>query len=305
LVVKAGCGRSFKEDLEMKVVLTIAVVITALTSIPVAAQQDDETAPAGDQAKVTYASTRGGFGDLASSHAYEMTPVVCELQGKLDSTLAKVGDRVVLKTSEKVLTADGTLIPSGARLIGHVTEVNTYDPDRGPGLVAIAFDHAELKNGQSIAIYTLIRGATPVGARGTDQISDRSMMGMPVPLGPGVNGGRMSPDYSGAASVDEGGSAPGQVDRVSDPDGRESNRRDTKPESTDDAAVQPSSGANTDTGAHAFAAARAVPRPTGIRGVMLAGNSSSSGVLTAPAKDIQLDSGTHIQMGVVDARKEQ
>ena len=84
--------------------------------------------------------------------------MVCELQGKLDSLTAKVGDRVVLKTRDKVLTSDGTVIPSGARFVGHVTQVETYDPDRGPALIAIAFDHVEMKNGQSIAVYTLIRG---------------------------------------------------------------------------------------------------------------------------------------------------
>ena len=50
-----------------------------------------------------------------------------ELEGKLDSRTAKVGDRVVLKTTEKVLTADGTVIPRGTRLVGHITQVQPRD----------------------------------------------------------------------------------------------------------------------------------------------------------------------------------
>ena len=56
-----------------------------------------------------------------------------ELDGKLDSKTAKVGDRVVLKTMDKVQTSDGTVIPRGSRLVGHVTEVQAYDPEAWAG----------------------------------------------------------------------------------------------------------------------------------------------------------------------------
>ena len=65
---------------------------------------------------------------------------------------------MVLKTTEKVVTADGTPIPRGARVVGHITHVQARDATHSFAQLAIAFDHAELKNGQSIAIFTLIRG---------------------------------------------------------------------------------------------------------------------------------------------------
>jgi len=55
---------------------------------------------------------------------------------------------------------------------------------------------------------------------------------------------------------------------------------------------------NAGTGAHAVAAARAIPHTTQIPGVLLAGNSSSSGVLLSLIRDIQFESGTEIQLGV-------
>jgi hypothetical protein len=56
------------------------------------------------------------------------------------------------------------------------------------------------------------------------------------------------------------------------------------------------------TDAHKAAAARARPHPTAIPGVMLAGNSSASGVFLATMKDIQFASGTEMQLGIVADR---
>ena len=42
-----------------------------------------------------------------------------------------------------------------------------------------------------------------------------------------------------------------------------------------------------------------IPHPTAIPGVMLAGNSAASGVFLASMKDIQFESGTQMQLGIV------
>src|ERR1017187_9501376 len=101
----------------MKIAIAVAAAAAILTGIPLLAQDSNTDAnagsPANDPAKVTYAPAAGGFGDLADSHAWEMSAVTGELEGKLDSKTAKVGDRVVLKTTEKVQTPDGTVIPRG------------------------------------------------------------------------------------------------------------------------------------------------------------------------------------------------
>ena len=90
-----------------------------------------------------------------------MSSVSGELQGKLDSMTAKAGDRVVLKTTEKAYTSDGTVIPRGSRLVGRVTQVQAHDKDHANSQMGIAFDRAELKEGQSVTIYTLLRGVSP------------------------------------------------------------------------------------------------------------------------------------------------
>jgi hypothetical protein len=285
----------------MKVAITLAVVAAMLTGILLAAQQDEQTAPANDSAKTTYASTEGGYGDLAASHAYEMSSVACELDGKLSSKTAKVSDRVVLRTTSKIISPDGTEIPSGTLLVGHVTEVQAYDPDLGPARIAIAFDHAELKKGKSLAIYVLVRNVKPAGRMNADPNADESMVGMPVSLGEGVNGGRMSPNYSTSATMSGDSTAANQVNRDADPAARSGNRTAGDAE-TPGATAQTNGDVNGHTGAHELAAARAVPHATDMPGVMLAGNSSSSGVLLAPIKDIQLESGTQFRVGVAPDR---
>jgi hypothetical protein len=59
---------------------------------------------------------------------------------------------------------------------------------------------------------------------------------------------------------------------------------------------------NKNIGAHQLAAARAIPHATAIPGVMLAGNSSASGVFIASMRDIQLESGIQMQLGIVADR---
>jgi len=287
----------------MKLALTFAVALTALTGVslstqPVSAQQSDETAPASDDTKVTYPVTAGGFGDLAFAHAYEMSWVMCELDGKLDSKTAKIGDRVVIKTTDKVQTSDGTVIPRGTRLVGHVTEVQAYG-DHGPARIAIAFDHAELKNGQSIPVHTLIRGVAPsANVMTVPDGNDDGMMGMPVPAGAIVNGPRLGGPGTGSTAP---GYATSQVDRASDEAISAGNRVVTNPGSLGITPVR-EDGLTTGMDAHGVAAARAVPHPTDIPGVKLAGDSTSSGVLLATRQNIRIDNGARFQLGMVADR---
>ena len=292
----------------MKTAIAIAAAAVTLTCIPLLAQQSETASPANDSAKVTYAATAGGFGDQAASHAWEMSAVAGELDGKLDSKTAKVGDRVGLKTTEKVQTSDGTVIPGGSRLVGHVTEVQAYDKEIGPARIAIAFDHVELKNGQSIAIHSLIRGVNPsASALAASQLNDDQTMNMGggrMGVGQGTGYG-LSGAGSGGVNGTPGGAgalAGTTLDRTSGAAASASEKADASLGSTVDTATQGSGGSSADTGAHGVAAARAVPHETGIPGVMLAGNSFSSGMLLASRKNIQFESGTQMQLGIVADR---
>ncbi|MGB7266051.1 MAG: hypothetical protein WBC92_11100 [Terracidiphilus sp.] len=328
----------------MKTAIFIAVVVATFTSIPLMAQQSsisaNESTAAGaagtdvsesaharaaanaDARGITAdssatgpaaAGTRGAadYGDEAASHAYEMTSVSGELEGKLNSKTAKPGERVVLKTTERIQTADGTLIPKGSRLIGHVTEVQAYSKENRKSDLGLAFDYAELKNGQSVAIYSLIRGVNPgpnisaVNSMGGDDMMDGSMGGGGrMGSGPVMGGGRAGGGLLGGVGAvvnGAGGAAGGAVARTSDATGALDGEAGAAVNSSANGAVQTAGHGdlNADTGAHAAAMARAMPHATGIPGVMLAGSSSASGILSASKRNIEFESGTQMQLGIV------
>ncbi len=290
----------------MKAARFFAMAILA-ASIPVVTQEAGAQ-DAGDEGsqKAVYAPQGPmGFGDASASHSWEMSPVIGELQDKLNSATAKVGDHVVLKTTEKVMTADGTVIPRGTQLLGHITQVQTCDATHRYAQLAIAFDHAELKNGQSIAIFTLIRGVNP--SSGVPAMNPMNRGG-PISMG-GMDESTVGGTTTGGGRGGRGGGQPSTlgdgVQRTPAPTTSPvGDRAGDNPDPNPQGAVMPAGNSDADehVGAHQRAAARAVPRPTAIPGVMLAGNSTASGVFLASMKDIQFASGTQMQLGITADR---
>jgi hypothetical protein len=295
------------EDFIMKTAMRFAMVFLAAASIPAASIPLIAQEEGADSSEKTVYAPQGpmGFGD---AHSWEMSSVTGELEGKLSSATAKVGDRVVLKTTEKVQTADGTVIPRGTRLVGHITQVQARDATHRFAQLAIAFDHAELKNGQSIAIFTLIRGVnSSAGVMGMNSMnSDGPMSGMGDATSGGatagggtITGGRGSRSGGGLPGTLDGGvqGTPATTTPVGD---RAGANPDPNPQGSVELAGHGDEYENV--GAHQAAAARAIPHPTAIPGVMLAGNSSASGLFLASMKDIQFESGTQMRLGVVADR---
>jgi hypothetical protein len=310
----------------------LATLIAIVVCRPLPAQRVDANSTDDESAKVTYQPAAPGFGDQALSRSWEMTSVTGELESKLDSKSAKVGDRVALKTTEKVQISDGTAIPKGTRLVGHVTEVQAHNSDRAIAQIGVAFDHAELKNGESLQVHSLIRtvrmSASVTNMMGDDDTMSASSMGsgrmggMGSGRGGGVIGGGLGAGTSASTEAGSlggvtGGAAGGQVDRngnVPNAGAGVGTGLGTNggagtlgagASARDDSAVQLAGhgDAPLNGGAHAAAAQRSVPHPTGIPGVMLAGSSSSSGLLIeGDRKDIEFTSGTRFEMGVVGDR---
>ncbi len=186
----AGGVENPMQDIGIKIAIFLAVVIAAITSIPLLAQEAGagaQASAAASAASATGARQAAGYGDEAASHAWEMSSITGELEGKLDSKTAKPGDPVMLKTIEKAQTSDGTIIPKGSRMLGHVTQVQAYSKEHGAALLGIAFDRVEMKNGKNVAMYMLIRGVSPAA-------SVMAMNSMD-------SGGMMDPSMSGGAPM--------------------------------------------------------------------------------------------------------
>jgi hypothetical protein len=71
------------------------------------------------------------------------TQLAGELQNTVDVRHAKVGDQVVLKTTQAIKSNGRTVVSKGSRLVGHVTEVAQKTKDSSESRVGIIFDRLE------------------------------------------------------------------------------------------------------------------------------------------------------------------
>ena len=303
-----------------------ALVLVMLASLPALAQQAGATAnengtatasgkqlsnsaSAGSTANARSGSVQASGSTNAAAAGAEMRPVNGELQSKLDAKSAKVGDEVVVKTTQSATTADGTVIPKGSRLVGHVTTVVAHSKESANSQLGIAFDRAELKGGQSLPVHSEIRSLTApasVATAGTMQSDDSFGNG-------GMGGGRVSGGAMGGGAMSAGllggggtvGAVGNSAGAVGSSAGGMANSSIHAPGNVAGDVAGNVSGTVQGAGGEATnAAANTQARTTGVQGVMLAGDATgtASGMLSASKQNVHLDSGTQMVLGVAAAR---
>jgi hypothetical protein len=313
----------------MRAAIVMAVAVATLSSFPVTAQQQQQTpqqqqaspsqqtapaqqstptaTPDSEPAQNSAATQANPAASVPSAAQAQLQPVNGELVGKLDSSSAKTGDSVVVKTKENVKTADGTDIPKGSKLVGHVTGVQPRGEGKENSQIAIKFDHAELKGGQNLAIESVIQSVSPAG---NDSASNNGgNYGGPMAGGMSPNGGA-----GPGTGVTGGGTASGGSMNNGGRSGQtngapmSSSAQGSMPGSTQDSG-QPGTGApgggNTPTpGSIVARSGNVAIRMTSIPGVLLANNvngqpfSNASGMLLGARQDIKLDGGTQVVLAV-------
>ena len=224
-----------------------------------------------------------------------MTSVDTELTSKLDSKNATVGQEVTVKTRQTAKLADGTTLPKGTRLVGHVTQARAQNKDQPYAMLAMTFDRAELKNGQSVALRSVIRTVAPpanAAAMPDSMMADEA----PGPMSAGASAGGMG---SGVArgGLGVGGVAGGTVRGVGQTAGTTLGDATRDPRSLAEATADAPGGVVTKAGETVSTA----PRATALPGVMLSTSTAGdvSGTLMASGKNISLDTGTQITLGVI------
>ena len=101
-------------------------------------------------------SQTASSGESEGSLAPGMT-INAELKSSIDSKKLKAGDPVTAEASEAVKSPDGrTILPKGAKLIGHVTQATARSKGENQSLLAIQFDKAETKNGQEVSLTNVV-----------------------------------------------------------------------------------------------------------------------------------------------------
>lgn len=287
---------------------SIVTIIAALAAFPLCAQQGGTQVQPGSPAAVPVATSPTANGSqqapastqpatdptapattaaAVDSASAEMVPVKGELVSKLDTKTAKQGDTVVVKTTETLKTVNGSEIPKGSKLMGHVTAVQPHSSQSPNSEVVLKFDQAELKGGQNMPIRSTIESVGPPEGSNTQSVN--AFAGAPTPASGAAGGGSMSGSRGSAPSASSG--AP--------------------------VAASPSAGVNATTGSEAggptgtqSTAGRVVAgsganaiRTTDIPGIYLSSNAArpESGALYAAKANVHLDSGTQIAMKVAVA----
>jgi hypothetical protein len=113
-------------------------------------------------------AARGRQLDIASG-----TRVSGELQSALDVGRARVGDRVVLKTTEAIRSGGRTVVKRGASLVGHVADVQRRARGSAASSLTVIFDRLEsgsLSAPVTATIDSVTRGSARARA-GDDDVS--------------------------------------------------------------------------------------------------------------------------------------
>lgn len=147
----------------------------------------------------------GHFGDRSAQLATDST-VNAVLTKPVDSGKAKPGDPVSARTTQPARTSDGTSIPEGSTLVGHVTEARARGEGQASSAVGIAFDKAVTKDGREIPLRNVgIRALAAAQGAGAASAGDNEMMMGASGIGGGMAAGRGGGGLIGRTTGSVGG----------------------------------------------------------------------------------------------------
>ena len=277
--VRSGSAGTNGEYL-MKSNTALMAILFALASSPLWAQQ---TSPANQPNSPATQRNQQDTETAPQSNPVKMSPINGELMSKLDSKTAKTGDNVVVRTKSSAKTAEGTEIPKGSKLVGHVISVQPSGAGEN-SQVALQFDHFELKGGQSLPVHSQIESIAPA-----ESVASTS--------GPAAMGGA-APQAGGSSNSGTGGANGGYAAS-----------RAPQGASGDPGAASAGNGAPA-AGTVVAKSGNIAIQTTSIPGVLLANNAPGqqdprmatvSSILLGAKRDVQLNGGTQMVVEVAAA----
>lgn len=164
----------------------------------------------GTQAQSATSATTAQQANAAGSQVQAGNLIYAELTKSIDAKKAKVGDEVVAKTDQAVLSNGKVVAPKGTKILGHVTEVKQHTKDQPQSELGIVFDHMVLKDGNqvpiSLSLQAIGSGQTAASSSQNDQDYGMAPMGAPTTGGmssghTGMTGGVMGTARSTAGGV--------------------------------------------------------------------------------------------------------
>jgi len=230
-------------------------------------------------------------GQQAQSSLAAGTAVNAELDRSLDSKKAKVGDAVIVRTTEAVKEDGKVVLPKGTKLVGHLTRVSARGKGDGDSTLGVQFDRAELKGGQEMAVQLTLQAiAAPAGvaAIGGDDLQGMGSSGASSSMG-GANRTSVGPPVGGAVS----GAGSTAARTAGDVSGTATSTVNSTANTAAGATTQGETGGLNSSGQLA-ANSRGV---FGLNGLTLSAetsNSTQGSVIASSGKSVRLDSGTRL-----------
>ena len=290
----------------------IAFVAGILLASTAAAQSQTDAqagAQAGGQASMQAGKTQAqgsgsasGGASAAAQNGQASTSLAggsainAELSAPLDARKAKPGDPVAARTTEPTKSNGKTVIPKGAKLVGHVTQASARAKGDSESALGIAFDKAILKNGQevplnNVSIQALASGQSAASSYAGDDLAATSGAGASA-----VGSGRAA---GGGALGGVGSTAGGTVGTVTNTAATAGNTAGGALNSTVNSATSATAGARGATGGlnaagQLMSSSRGV---FGLQGVNLSSATSGAAqgsMITSAGKNLHLDSGTQL-----------
>jgi hypothetical protein len=175
-------------------------------------QAPTTTSPQTQQAPTSPAAAENQSASKARIAPGSVLPV--QLTKTVDAKKAKTGDQVVAKVVADMKAQSGeVLVPKDTKVIGHVTEAQPRNKEQKESQLAIAFDRAEMKDGNAMQIPMSIQAIigqqqnnpNAGGGGGSAMPPSQGTSGAPTGApGGGSSGSRQGGGMSGAS----GASAP-------------------------------------------------------------------------------------------------
>jgi hypothetical protein len=127
--------------------------------------------------------------ETASAIGHGAFPV--KISKTLDSSKLKEGDVVEVETAGSFKLPDGTLVPKGSKLTGHVVAAKARSKGDSESQLTVAFDRLNIANGKQLSVKGAVQAVFPPAAEvdpGVPGSSSHQGSSAVVPVAP-------SPDY--------------------------------------------------------------------------------------------------------------
>ena len=126
-------------------VLALTIAFTSVSFVGSEAFGAHQAAPADDQ-----------------HHVIMMVNVMADVEKAIDTKKAKTGDPVTARTTAATALSDGTQVPAGSILAGHIDTV-TPSEKKSDATLVLTFDKLQIKNGKEIPIKATIVSVASTG----------------------------------------------------------------------------------------------------------------------------------------------